>query len=321
MRGFGFAIAVIAMLLTLGSVALDSVWIFDVLASLRVQAVIGSAALALLALIFRKWYAGGLLAACAAVNIGLMMPSVLREMPASSPAPKNELSMLFYNSAQNTLELAPLLAFVKQKQPDLLAFTEVHRWDIKNLRQVFPGYRHTIGEPGVFGAVILSKVPIHDFRVHRHADGPSGRTLEVRFCSPSETDACIALLVLHPTPPLSSDFHGWRNAHLMAAAEQARLTAEEASISGRVIMAGDFNVTPWNTSYLAALDAGNLHDAFGSMPLRSTWFSSSPVLGLSLDHIWTGPDVWPHSGEVGPLSGSDHLPIYTEMTLGFRIRP
>jgi endonuclease/exonuclease/phosphatase (EEP) superfamily protein YafD len=320
MRGFGFAIAIIAMLLTLGSIALDSVWFFDVLASLRVQAVIGSAVLALIALLFRKWYAGGLLACCMLVNAALVAMPMMVERPANA-ARSNDFSMLFYNSAQNTLELAPLLGFVKENKPDLLAFTEVYRWDIENLRKLFPDYRHTIGEPGVFGAVILSKLPISDFRVHRLAEGPSGRTLEVRLCAASPPNRCMALLVLHPTPPLSSDFHAWRNRHILGTAELAGTIAGEASIDGRVIMAGDFNVTPYNAVYRQALEQGGLSDAFVDRLPHSTWFSSSPVLGLAIDHVWTGRGIATTATDIGPLSGSDHLPILVETTLGMKLRP
>lgn len=320
LKGIGFAIAVIAMLLTLFSIALDSVWIFDVLASLRVQAVIGSAVLAVLALVLRRWYAGGLLACCMLVNAGLMAVPMMRAAPPEGPALPHRMSMLFYNSAQNTLNLFPLRGFVKEKQPDLLAFTEVHAWDIENLREAFPDYRHTVGEPGVFGAVILSRIPINDFRVHRHGPGPSGRTLEVRMCAPLNSEACVAVLVLHPTPPIGGAFHAYRNAHLLAAAEHARAIMSEHSIGGRVIMAGDFNVTPWNSVYGQALDRGGLYDAFADAQPHSTWFSSSIVLGLPIDHVWTGPGVLPQWTAIGPLSGSDHLPIHVEMSLDADLR-
>lgn len=320
MRGTGFATAVIAMLLTLGSVALDHVWFFDVMASLRVQAVIGSAALALVALLFRKWYAGGLLVCCAAVNVAMMVPA-MTGAPKSADSSSEDFSLIFFNSAQNTLELAPMLGFVKEKQPDLLAFTEVFRWDIENLRKLFPGYRHTIGEPGVFGAVILSRLPIHDFKVHRHADGPSGRTLEVRLCASAAPNRCLAMLLLHPTPPLNSDFHGWRNQHLLAAADLAGVIASEASIDGRVVMTGDFNVTPWNRVYGQALESGQLTDAFADRLPHSTWFSSSPILGLPIDHVWIGEGVTVSATDIGPLSGSDHLPIHASFGLNIDLRP
>ncbi|WP_416898895.1 MAG: endonuclease/exonuclease/phosphatase family protein [Minwuia sp.] len=314
MKGVGFATGVIVLLLTFCSIALDDVWFFDVLASLRLQIVVGSAVLAGVALIFRKWYAAGLLTGAVLVNAALMAPPF--QHPGPAPGARSDLSMVFFNSAQNTLQLFPLLEFVKERQPDLLVFTEVFRWDIDNLRQTFSGYPHSVGEPGVFGAVVLSRAPIADFRVHRHAAGPSGRTLEVRLCG-NGGNRCAALLVLHPTPPLNGDFRDWRNDHIANATAYAKIVASEGMIDGRVIMAGDFNLTPWNRLYMAALEASGFADAFQSRLPHSTWFSSFAVIGLPIDHIWTGPGVGVVDTAIGPPSGSDHLPIHAAFELGF----
>ena len=319
MKGVGFAIGVIVMLLTFCSIALDDVWIFDVLASLRLQIVLGSAVLALIALLLRRWYAGGLLACAVAVNAALMAPAFLHPGPAQGA--RNDLSLLFFNSAQNTLELFPLRAFVKEHDPDVLVFTEVFRWDIENLREMFPEYSHTVGEPGVFGAVILSQPPIREFMVHRDAAGPSGRTLEVRICAPDGPDHCAALLLLHPTPPINSTYRALRDTQMHAAAGRARIVAQERAIAGRVVLAGDFNLTPWNRIYLEALEAAGMSDAFQAHLPHSTWFSSFAAAGLPIDHIWTAPAVKVVRTGIGPLSGSDHLPIYAELELDIRIRP
>ncbi len=318
LKGVGFAVGVLVLLLTFCSIALDHIWVFDVLASLRLQIVAGCAILGAVALLFRRWYAMGLLVGGLLVNTALMLPPIMAE-PHDRAGP-HTLRMVFYNSAQNTLSLFPLRAFVKQRQPDLLAFTEVQRWDIDNLRASFPDYRHSVGEPGVFGAVILSKVPIHSFQVHETGGGPSGRTLEMRLCDRMDTDRCLALLVLHPTPPLNAAFHASRDRHLMAAAERASLLNETRTIDGRVIMAGDFNLTPWNRTYVRALETGGLRDAFAARLPHSTWFSSFAVAGLPIDHIWTGAGVGVTATEIGPLSGSDHLPIYAELNLDIDLR-
>lgn len=320
MRGVGFAIAVIAMLLTLGSITLDSIWVFDVLASLRVQAVIGSAVLALIALLFRKWYAGGLLAACALVNIGLMASFMMAEPRQAEPG-SHPFSVMFHNSARNTLELPPLLQFAKERQPDVMAFTEVTAWDIQNLRQLFPAYRYTVGEPGVFGVVILSRIPIADFQLHDHAAGPAGRIHEVRFCSADGPRRCLAMLALHAGRPIGATSFQNRDSQMRMAADRAAAVAREDSIRGRVMMIGDFNLTPWNRLYREALRAGNLTDAFaGGLP-HSTWFSTFAAAGLAIDHVWIGEALAVRETEIGPLSGSDHLPVFAEFGLDIRLRP
>lgn len=319
MRGFGFAIAVIAMLLTLGSITLDSFWYFDALASLRVQAVFGSGVLALIALTFRKWYAGGLLVACMAVNAALMAPFVLAETPTAGPADK-PFSLLFHNSAHNTLELLPLVAFVREKQPDVLFFTEVRAWDIRNLRGLFPDYRYSVGDPGNYGVVTLSKLPISDFKLHKHDAGPAGRIHEVRMCSVMHSGKCLAILALHAARPIGAASFANRTTHMHEVARRAAIVAQEASIRGRVLVLGDFNLTPWSRLYGKVLEAGGLFDIFaGGLP-HSTWFSTFAAAGLAIDHVWAGPAIGVAAAGIGPLSGSDHLPVHAELGLDIDLR-
>lgn len=315
MRRLGFGIAVIVLLATAGSFVFADIWYFDVLASLRLQLLIACAALCLLALLLGSRRTSAVLAAAVLLNGFPVARAALQSPPPPPAMAAHDVSILFYNTARRTVDLFEFRAFVRARQPDVLALTEVFAWNIADIRRTFPEFPYSVGKPGVFGAVILSRTPIRDFRIHEHAGGPSGRTLGIRLCGKLDADKCMALLVLHPPPPLSADYHRLRDQQIMAAAMQAGMASEERAVSGRVAMIGDFNLTPWNAVYHKSLKAGGLADAFAGGPPHSTWFSTFAAAGLAIDHVWLGPGLGVRRVDIGPPTGSDHFAVYVELAV------
>lgn len=318
-KRWGFLIGLLAILLTLGSFTLDTIWVFDVLAALRLQAVIGCAVLAVAACLFGRWYAATLLAGAAGINLLLMVPFILSEPPAPK-ADARPFSVLFHNTARNTLENFPLVEFIRDRKPDLLAFTELDGWDVENMRRKLPDYPYSVGDPGIFGVVVLSRLPIHDFRVIPSVAGPAGRILEFRICDRLRPGACTAILAQHAARPIGSTSFASRQRQIEALVSEAHRAAEEPSVDGRVVVIGDFNLTAWSDLYNDALMDGNLKDAFAGGVPHSTWFSSFAAMGLAIDHVWVGRGVGVIRTGIGPLAGSDHLPIYAEMGIDIDLR-
>jgi len=168
---------------------------------------------------------------------------------------------------------------------------------------------------------VLSRIPITDFRLHDPAAGPAGRIHELRFCSDEGPARCLAMLALHAARPFGSESFQNREAQIRAAAERAAMIAGEGDIQGRVLLLGDFNLPPWSRLYREALETGGLKDVMaGGLP-HSTWFSTFGAAGLPIDHIWAGPAIKVTSTEIGPLSGSDHLPVHAAFALDISLRP
>ena len=90
----------------------------------------------------------------------------------------------------------------------------------------------------------------------------------------------------------------------------ARLTALRSGVDGPLIMAGDFNMTPWSYRQQRLLAATGLrrHATF----LRS-WPTDGqyrlPVPAFLIDHVLTTPDIKSVSIRIGRPSNSDHLPV------------
>jgi endonuclease/exonuclease/phosphatase (EEP) superfamily protein YafD len=90
----------------------------------------------------------------------------------------------------------------------------------------------------------------------------------------------------------------------------ARLTALRSGFDGPLIMAGDFNMTPWSYRQQRLLAATGLrrHAIF----LRS-WPTDGqfrlPFPTFLIDHVLTTPDIKSVSIRIGRPSNSDHLPV------------
>jgi endonuclease/exonuclease/phosphatase (EEP) superfamily protein YafD len=95
-----------------------------------------------------------------------------------------------------------------------------------------------------------------------------------------------------------------------------RLIARRASVDGPVLIAGDFNMTPWSYRLQRLLASTGLrrHAIF----LRS-WPTDRqfrlPAPAFLIDHVLTTPDIASVSIRTGPKMGSDHLPVIARVRL------
>jgi endonuclease/exonuclease/phosphatase (EEP) superfamily protein YafD len=95
-----------------------------------------------------------------------------------------------------------------------------------------------------------------------------------------------------------------------------RLIARRASVAGPILIAGDFNMTPWSYRLQRLLASTGLrrHATF----LRS-WPTDRqfrlPAPAFLIDHVLTTPDIASVSIRTGPKVGSDHLPVIARVRL------
>jgi len=84
-------------------------------------------------------------------------------------------------------------------------------------------------------------------------------------------------------------------------------------IKGPVIVAGDFNLTPWSYLFKKFKRQSNLNPVTGKHP---TWPANRVNLAqFPIDHIFVSSGIKARSVSAGPRVGSDHLPVYGILTL------
>ena len=82
-----------------------------------------------------------------------------------------------------------------------------------------------------------------------------------------------------------------------------------------LIVAGDFNVTPWSQHFHTALARSGLNDCAAGHGLAPSWPSQFPPLGIRIDHCWASQHWRSTDVRLGPSLGSDHLPLIADLEL------
>jgi endonuclease/exonuclease/phosphatase (EEP) superfamily protein YafD len=97
-----------------------------------------------------------------------------------------------------------------------------------------------------------------------------------------------------------------------------RLIATYSALSEPVILAGDFNMTPWSYRLQRLLASTGLrrHATFlRSWPTEHHPRFRPPAPAFLIDHVLTTPGIRSVSIRTGPVVGSDHLPVVARLRL------
>jgi endonuclease/exonuclease/phosphatase (EEP) superfamily protein YafD len=95
-----------------------------------------------------------------------------------------------------------------------------------------------------------------------------------------------------------------------------RLLALRAAHKGPLIIAGDFNMTPWSfrlQGFLARADLRRHATFLRSWPTDRQFLAPFPA--FLIDHVMATPDIKSVSIRTGPNLGSDHLPVVAVLRL------
>lgn len=102
-----------------------------------------------------------------------------------------------------------------------------------------------------------------------------------------------------------------RNAWLHAMQMQS-LAAIVSTAKTPVILAGDLNTGSWSAAYARLMRVTGLVPTAGLQPTWPAYPIDVPQ--VALDHILVSPDLIAVRSGLGPPTGSDHLPVYAEIT-------
>ncbi len=225
----------------------------------------------------------------------------------AQPAPTGRterLRVVSFNVLSSNPHHAEAVAWVRQTCPDLAYFPEVTAaWaaDLEPLKATLP---HCLVFPREdnFGWALFSKYPIleHELVASRFLEVAMVRVVveiagrRVVFCG------------VHPLLPGSPAFAADRDAVLQQVAELARRE------TGPVIVAGDFNATPWSHA-MRPLVAAGLRDTQLGRGFSATWQRNIPIFAIPIDHILLGGAIAATARWTGPELGSDHHPIVADL--------
>ena len=113
----------------------------------------------------------------------------------------------------------------------------------------------------------------------------------------------ITVLGVHPPPPMRPElFDAWRASFNNWSGP---LYTNSVNLS-HVVVAGDFNCTPFARTFTAFCERTGLRDSARGFGLSNTWHIAGTPLGLPLDHVLVSWEILVAEHTVGTAPGSDH---------------
>jgi len=286
-------------------------WEADLLSHFRVQYVLALLLAGAYFLVWRRWF---LLLPTLALLTYVGWPVGEYFLPRGTGSighDKRQLRVMSLNVEASNSRVDLVKAAIEQANPDVAFLPEATATWAEALAPLRTRYRYGTGDgaEGAFSLLLLSRLPVRDARVIQLSDD-GWPAIVARIC-PSETadeKDCIGFIGIHPPPPMSAGLAAARNGVFRALPDViAKISASP------IIVAGDFNCTPWSPLFRDLLAATGLRDSARGFDLSPTWASRWLPFGLKIDHILVGSAIAVASHGVGGDVGSDHYPVVVDL--------
>lgn len=305
-------LAVIGGLLSLLGELSHLAFYFDLLTHFRVQYVFGLSLAVLLATMMKRPRVMLLLLGCLMVHLHeIAMPHLtarpLAEVVAQQGQPTVRVvtSNLLYRSQ----DAADYIDWLLQINPDIIVLQEYTGfWDNAlsiSLRDWPYRVRHPLNNP--FGIALYSRYPIEDSSLVSLSER-SRPTIQASLRLAAEQPP-VTVFATHPMIPTTALLYDKRNEQLRALAGQV------ARQTGPVVVAGDFNTSPWSSAFKTLVREAGLHDTRHRVGLLQTFPSEKWLVRIPIDFVLVN-DAWQtvYAG-VGPPTGSDHRSLWADIRL------
>ena len=284
-------------------------WAFDLFSHFRLQYALLGAALCLGALALRAWPIAAVLAVIALVHGWAMKDLWLGDSAAAaSEAPR--LRIASANVLSSNPEPQKLLDFVHASDADVLVLVEARgeRWrDV--LAAIAADYPHRAPQRWQNGGpvILFSRHPVVRESV---IASPAGRRpyLAAELALGEHTLTVVGVHPSSPSPrrPIETRWRNLQLAYLANLIEDAR---------GPVVIAGDFNTTPWSPSFRELVATAGLRNAADGHGYIGTWPSWFWPAQIPIDHVLVKGLVAVADIRRGSSIGSDHYPIVADLQL------
>src|SRR5512143_1290092 len=281
-------------------------WVLDLTTNFRVQYLCVAGMLLVLVALRRKWLPAAALLVVALLNAWPVLPYVPSLATATAaPAAATRLKVLTVNVSFRQFSARRFREIVAEAAPDVLLVVEFtpHAEEVfAELDKLFPQQLKAPAE-GPYGIALWSRFPLE--HAYTFPLGPV-QGVEARVLAPAGAFTLLGVHLSAPTLPRRAE---QRNEEL------AMLAERRAAIAEPVIVAGDFNVTPYSPYYSDWLAATRLTDSRYGRSLSASWPAVLPILGIPIDHVAVSNEFAILSHQRLPAFGSDHWGIMAELAL------
>lgn len=282
-------------------------WPLDLFAHFRVQYAAVFVLLVAVFLLLRRYLHAGAALVGVVISAVPLFPYITGEPLATATAtPREEtFRVVSFNVWFRNPDMARTAEYIQQSQADAVVLLELTPPQAEMLLPLLPDYPYYHIEPSRMGAAVFTKWPVLETESVTLAPGGAvAARLKLDW-----QGVPVTVLGVHLNWPLGPRNSEFRNQEL---GELVRFSKAQP---GPLIVAGDFNLTPWSEYFSDALDESGLQDAARGFGLARSWPAQFAPAGIRIDHCLLSPQWRSVSTRVGPWLGSDHLPIVADLLL------
>jgi len=294
-------------------------WLADLSTHFSMYFAVASVLWVLLAVYMRRRKTIIILLIILSVNIWTVLPSFLprgNQVQTQSPV----LSLAQFNILHKNRDRKQALDFIRNCDADIMFIQEIDPWWAGVVLESDVPYRFEVSRPadGSFGIAMLvhtsidsdDRVVIEGTRVIDYAEGVDGVERPAIEATLLLDGQRVKLLSIHPPPPTRSEYFTLRNEILQQARDWA-----DAQTDPHVVI-GDLNTTPWSHAFSILTKGGGLVSTLDGRGNQGTWPTHLPMPWLlPIDHCLHSVEWDCVEREIGPETGSDHLPLLVSLVL------
>ncbi|MGH8175032.1 MAG: endonuclease/exonuclease/phosphatase family protein [Steroidobacter sp.] len=248
-----------------------------------------------------------ILAVAALIGAVVSAVPVLKYMaPMQSAAAHGEIFRLVsFNIWFRNDDDAGVAGYLRQTGADAIVLQEAIEPVARRLHALLPTYPYAHFDRSGYGAVVFSKWPL----ISASAQPLASHGSQAAHVQIDWRGSVVTLVGVHLHWPFGPRNARLRNQELLGVAAIA------SAATGPLLIAGDFNVTPWSPYFQNALAQSGMNDCARGNGFASSWPSYATWIGIRIDHClasrhWRVIDV-----RTGPHVGSDHRPVIADLAL------
>lgn len=283
------------------------IWWIDIFSNFQVQYGVLLSFLILPFVFRRKWKWVFFLGVGIVFSCSQIIPLYVNTSAEAKIEDANPISMMSINLLSANRNATAVINHIENKNPDILVLSEFNSYWDKQLVETLESYsyRHKVLREDNFGIGVWSKLPASMQTVYFNELQLPSILLQTKGAKNS-----FSLIATHPFPPVGQRQFEVRNKHLTHLA--AFISRENFD---NVAVIGDLNTSSFSKNFQLFKEKASLKDSREGFGILPSWPANAFLLQTTLDHALVSEDVSVLRREVGENIGSDHLPIYLEISL------
>ncbi len=290
----------------------------ELLGQARLHMTLLTAIMVVVAVVRKSWAAATILMCVVVANLLWIERAIPLKHPVSKQA---TITVLTHNIWKFNPTPDAAIVQLEASDADLIWIQEVtiplYKQLVDALNQRYPYHTQPQGFQKETVSLLFSRYPITSYNLHATSMGvvpPFGQlTHYIRHAELEIDQQKVHFIGLHLLSPRSVERVEARNQQLIITSEYIQELRQNQMLP--IIVAGDMNTATWRVNFQHFLEQAQLMTVATFEETPFSWPAWLPrMLQVPIDHILVSKELCP--GDITTLSsaGSDHHPLYAELT-------